>query len=476
MSDDELAALQAQNQVLRERVDRLETWLGSVTTGLARPTAERSSARPDGVESPSRRDMLLALGAGLVGGAAAGAAVDYALDPDSSSKPTTAGSAPPTSVPSDYRPRPYRDVLTGMFLPEGFGSLTDEEHTRAAVQAAIDAAAAAGGGAVLLAGSYTVGPNPDNHSYALYSRDNVTLAGVDWASSKITLAGGANCAVIAGKGEKDANGRVASTEYFAVRDLTIDGNRPAQAGKVTSHGLHLVRHKHLRVSGVRITGCDGNGYHSTGEVAGDGTEVTRPLFVTDLVCDNNNGWGFYSSATNREFHGKGIHVEANGMKGSNEYGGAFLDHSEDIILGLTARENFGDGIWIHDVQACHYDNLHSFGNDGFGIYVQGLVQSEGRNWQAATNCANFKSASYRPQSTPTAEVYFTARAGSYGVSAASRVDGVHAPGNKSFGGPKADNRIADWGIFVERGIDPASMRVTNYVPGDGGRAGGLHLA
>src|SRR5207248_2073236 len=118
-----------------------------------------------------------------------------------------------------------------------------------------------------LSGNYTVAPNPDNHSYALYTRPNVTLAGIDWGASQITLAKDANCSVIAGKGDRDSNGKVADTDFFAVRDLTINGNRSAQSGKVTSHGLYLVRHRHLRLLGVRITECDGNGYHSTGQVA-----------------------------------------------------------------------------------------------------------------------------------------------------------------------------------------------------------------
>lgn len=485
MTDDDNTALQglrAENDALRQRVERLESWASAASTEMARtaqqqaPAAGSATAPAEGAGTPSRRDMLVALGAGIVGGAAAGAIVDYAVNPHSSSGSKGAGTAPPSQIPSaGYRPQPYRDSITGMYLPEGFGTLTDEEKTTEAIQAAIEAASAAGGGAVLLSGSYTVAPNSANKQYALYTRDNVTLAGVDWATSQITLAKGANCSVISGKGDKDANGRVSPTEFFAVRDLTINGNRTGQSGNQQHHGLFLIRHKHLRVSGVRVTQCDGNGYHSTGQVAGQGTEVTRPIFVTDMICDNNSGWGMYSSATNREFHGKGIHVEANGVDGSNEYGGAFLDHSEDLVLGLTARGNFGDGIWIHNVQLCHYDNLHSIGNDGFGIYVQGLVESEGRNWMAAANCAAFKSATYRPQNTPTAEIYFTERAGSYGPSSNSRVDGAHAPGDKTFSGPKADNRRADWGIYLEDGLDPNSMRITNFVPGDGGLSGPIRM-
>ena len=493
----DLAAVHADNAALRQRLERLEAWAAAVSADMARTAAQSpapggpSVAAPsagapgagrfgDTGGSPSRRDMLVALGAGIVGGAAAGTIVDFAVNPHSSSSPSGSKSgpttAPPTLVPSaGYRPQPYRDTVTGMFLPEGFGSLTDEDKTTQAIQAAIEAAAEAGGGAVLLSGNYTVAPSTVDKSYALYTRDNVTLAGVDWATSQLTLAKGANCSVVSGKGDKDAKGRVNPTEFFAVRDLTINGNRSEQSGNQQHHGLFLIRHKHLRVSGVRITECDGNGYHSTGQVAGQGTEVTRPIFVTDMICDNNSGWGMFSSATNREFHGKGIHVEANGVEGSNEYGGAFLDHSEDLILGLTARGNFGDGVWIHNVQLCHYDNLHSIGNDGFGIYVQSLVESEGRNWMAAANCGALKTATYRPQATPSAEVYFTVRPGSYGPSANSRVDGIHAPGDKTFAGPKQDNRNADWGIYVEDGLDPTSMRITNFVPGAGGLTGPIRL-
>lgn len=475
MSEEQISALEAENAALRQRVDRLETWAGNVSASIARTASQPAAAPAAPYESPTRRDMLVALGAGLIGGAAAGAAVDYTWRPESHS--ASNGSAGSTSGSNaDYRPRPYRDTVTGMYIAEGFGSMKDEESSRQAIQAAIEAASAAGGGAVLLSGKYTVGPNPDNKTYALYTRDNVTLAGVDWATSQIMLANGANCSVIAGKGDTDANGKLTPTDFFAVRDLTVNGNRTSQDGKVTSHGMYLVRHKHLRVSGVRITACDGNGYHSTGAAPDGGTEVVRPFFVTDLLCDSNNGWGIFSSATNREFHGKGIHVEANGMKGSNEYGGAFLDHSEDIILSLTARNNLGDGIRIHNVEACHYDNLHAFSNDGYGIYVQALVESEGRNWQAAANCGKFTTATYRPAATTTAEVYFAAGGGSYGTSHNSRVDGLHAPGDKTFAGPKPDNRNADWGVYLEDAVDPTTMRITNYVPGDGGLVGALRHA
>lgn len=479
MTENELADLRAENALLRQRLDRLETWAGNVSAGMTTTPAEAapvSTRQP--AESPSRRDMLLSLGAGLVGGAAAGAVVDYAWRPGSRGDVAGPSSGPTGSVPggNDRRPLPYRDALTGMYIPEGFGSMKDEESTRLAIQTAIDAAAEAGGGAVLLSGTYTVGPNSANKTYAIHTADNVTLAGVDWATSQILLAKGANCSVLAGKGAVDSHGKAVATDYFAVRDLTINGNRAGQNGAGAHHGMYLLRHRHLRLSGVRITECDGNGYYSTGAMPNGETEVVRPIFVTDLVCDNNNGWGISSSATNREFHGKGIHVEGNGVEHSNETGGAFLDHSEDIILSLTARNNRGDGIHIHNVQACHYDNLHSFGNDGYGIYVQALVESEGRNWQAAANCAKFATASYRTQATSTAEVYFAAKGGSYGTSHNSRVDGLHAPGTKSFAGPKPDNRIADWGVYIEQGIDPNSMRITNYVPGDGGLIGAMHQA
>lgn len=364
---------------------------------------------------------------------------------------------------------------TGMHQPEDYGDTTTPESTRAAIQAAINAASNSGGGTVYLPSRYTVGPNPTEPSLALYTRSNVALVGASWGSSQVMLAAGSNCHLLAGAGDLDDKRSEVPTDFVSIRELTLHGNRAQQKGTRDHHGLFAVRHPHLRLSGVRITECDGNGYHSTGgsTLGIGGTQTVRPLWLADVLCDNNSGWGFYSSATNREFHGTGLHAEANGTKGSNEFGGAFLDHSEDLIAGFTARLNHGDGFYIHNVQACHYVDLHAVANDGYGIYVEAMVQSEGRGWQALANCQNFAEAPYRKQATATAEVYFSANSGSYGVSRASRVDGIHAPGDKSFAGPADDNRFADWGLFVENGVDTGSLQLTNYVPGDGGKKGAL---
>lgn len=106
------------------------------------------------------------------------------------------------------------------------------------------------------------------------------------------------------------------------------------------------------------------------------------------------------------------------------------------------------------------------------MYVESMVESEGSRWQSSGNCQKFATATYRAENATTAEVYFDNQSGSYGVTGFTRVDGIHAPGDKTFAGSLADNRYADYGVHIEVGV-AASLAITNYLAGDGGLVGAM---
>ena len=153
------------------------------------------------------------------------------------------------------------------------------------------------------------------------------------------LAAGANVHVLSGE-TLVVDNQEESTDGVSMRDLLIHGNRANQTQNGLHNGLNWRRHQHHSLSHVRIEECDGDGYYSTGksEVGDLLTRVTRPLHHTDVTIERCTGWGYNSSATNRQVHVKGLHVEKCGDPTTGNGGGALLDHSEDIVHGITARQ------------------------------------------------------------------------------------------------------------------------------------------
>lgn len=164
--------------------------------------------------------------------------------------------------------------------------------------------------------------------------------------------------------------------------------------------------------------------------------------------------------------------------GANEYGGFFLDHSECVTDGLFADQNYGDGFYIHNVNACHYGALHATRNTGFGIYVDAFNHSGADKWVSMMNCSDFGAASYRANAASgfanTAELYFDNGTEGYGVTKDSTLVMFNGPGDKTTIGAGADNRHANYSIVIANGVAAiGSFDIFYPKYGDGGLVGTL---
>lgn len=173
--------------------------------------------------------------------------------------------------------------------------------------------------------------------------------------------------------------------------------------------------------------------------------------------------------------------DGNYKVGANEYGGFRLDHSECVSDGLFADSNYGDGFYIHNVDRCHYGTLHATQNKGVGIYSDAFCNSTGFSWMASMNCQDLGYASYRTLGD-SAEIYFDNGVEGYGLTHNTSIFGIVAPGDKANGGGLADNRIANWSVYVADTItltvgndtpNPAGLHLSTINPGDGGLTGVL---
>jgi hypothetical protein len=410
------------------------------------------------------------------------------------------------------------------YKPEDFGDLdASPESCRAAIDAACVVASTYGGGTIEFGSrTYTVGPNPavlnpvSGLPYAsLLTYQNVHFQGGGPASI-IKQAANANCHLFGHSGVLQGSGQQDHIDNVWWSGLTLDGSRTTQDGARDHDGLHIPQHPGLKVDSVRIINCDGDAYFSTalGEFhavgVNPGTNIVRPIWLTDVYSYNNAGWGFFMSATNRNTHYQGLHAENNGSPqaqicgnsvavtltatghldllidsftvvavpltagmtpaqvvtaindnttgvggkatasltpqgrliirsntvgglsrvylsnttsgsgttttaplsnlglttspkngdlnyrvGANQCGGFFLDHSQCHVDGLMSVQNYGDGVYIHNVNNCQYSNIEATQNTGYGIYVEALVSGVCNNWTSAMNCTDYGHASYR---------------------------------------------------------------------------------
>lgn len=160
--------------------------------------------------------------------------------------------------------------------------------------------------------------------------------------------------------------------------------------------------------------------------------------------------------------------------GSNDFRGFYLDHSECHADGLFADSNYGDAFAIHNVDSCHYDNLHATRNSGLGFWIDALNHSTGKGWVSKMNCTDFGASSYRQNATVKAEYYFDNGTEGYGVTKDSTIIGLNGPGDKSTGGNDIDNRFADYSVYIANGVAAnGSFDIAYPKYGDGGVLGTL---
>lgn len=236
-------------------------------------------------------------------------------------------------------------------------------------------------------------------------------------------------------------------------------------------------HQVLSSTSVTLTATFGGiGFGSTIDITSDGTGTASygtpvaSLTPSGLLLIASGIWGgtsrvyLQTTSTPAILVNLGLSLnpilgDNNFRAGSQEYGGVRYDQSESVSSDTWADSNFGDGVYFHNVNQRADTGVHSTRNTGLGIYVDAWCHSQGVAWDASMNCTDFGYASYRVDgygSSDTAELYFDNGTEGYGVTHDSTLMGFVGPGDKKTIGGKADNRCANYSIYIAHGVAPKS--------------------
>jgi len=198
------------------------------------------------------------------------------------------------------------------------------------------------------------------------------------------------------------------------------------AGREATMGIYFARIDNCRVSGTEVSGFSQDGIRISGR-----GQHTRKIFVSDVYCHGNDGHGLNLFWAIRE-------VVVNNVVVSNNRVGLRSDHSEGSYVNVTADGNAKWGIFIRNVFGNHYTNLTASRNGGAGIYVWGMVSSDGAAWRAHAN-------GQKDDSARGDIVFAKADDLSYGRTAQTVVTGISAGYYHQYGG----NPALPHGIYFE---------------------------
>ena len=206
------------------------------------------------------------------------------------------------------------------------------------IQAAIDALPESGGTIILLEGTYNISA-PIN-----ILKNNITLAGVGWAT-KIYIVNGSNCdAIVIGNG-------LTSLSNIVIRDLQIDGN-----GANQNYGVGLIYL--YGGSGYEIKYCCIiNCYLHSG--SGDGLVLSyanNNIIIGNIILSNySNGISTYHSNNNI------IYLN---QSNSNAFEGiAIMQYSNNNIINGNQSNSNGDcGIYLSYSSYNQIISNHATGN------------------------------------------------------------------------------------------------------------------
>jgi parallel beta-helix repeat protein len=267
------------------------------------------------------------------------------------------------------------------------GSTTAETY----INAAIDAAVAAGGGEVLLLeGTYVIDGEIMVH-------DNITLSGM-----------GANT-IIKIKDSSASLSAIRNNSYTApgnknivIKDLTIDGNKGAQANtqygmninyctdtsgriiirncfikNVRDYGIHVYGSKTVLIDKCVLTGCGKVGNEAlircdlsnvavTNCTCGDSTNGIWLYGCNDSII-SNSAW-FSTTGSGISLTNSTVRTAVTGCTSYDTVAGIYInDSAYTALAGNTFRNNTSYGAWMSS--ASHYTNItgNSFYKNGYNI-------------------------------------------------------------------------------------------------------------
>lgn len=223
-----------------------------------------------------------------------------------------------------------------IFNVRDFGAVGDgATNDTAAIQAAVDAAHAAGGGQVYIpAGTYIVTGHSSASDGAIMLYDNITVYGDGMGASTVKLQDNWNHAVT-GIFRTPAD---VENHDVGMHDLTIDGNRANNTGKVDGwfNGVSPGEpgaDTNITLDHVEIMNCGGYGF--------DPHEETINLVITNCISHGNGIDGF---TLDFQINGR---VENCVAYENDRHGFNIVTSSHDILLlNNIAHDNGGDGIIV----------------------------------------------------------------------------------------------------------------------------------
>lgn len=223
-----------------------------------------------------------------------------------------------------------------------------------------------------------------------------------------------------------------------VSNITIDGNK-SHNGAGTSQGIFFTQTSQVTVENVEIANFSGP---SGLTISGNGVNTTRGAFVQRVYIHNCDLFGLQVTFASRQTVINGVLLRANGTVGNPTWAAAFLDASEMVVTNLIADANISNGIHIHNVFGCSYNNLVATRNGRHGIFAEMLTSSMGSGWRSQNN------------GTQTANTYDDIHfgsantGGSYGTTQNSLVATLTVGSEANLGTP-----AERYGLYIEDGVN-----------------------
>lgn len=236
----------------------------------------------------------------------------------------------------------------------------------ATLDAALDRAHSNGGGRIFLSGGTHVAPT-------ITVPDDTHFEGIGKGLTIVQRPASASNSVFINDDGVDGN------HNLSWRKMSIDGNKAAAGGTpdATSwYGLFLRACGTVDFEDVEFYGCLRKGLMMDGLTLGD---TARYVWLDGVAAHHNADVGIHIGNGTRGVHYDGVTVY------ENQGVGILLDASEAQSSNIYAFGNDGHGIYINNLFDTQWNGLKANQNGKSGIFVLGLTNSIGSSWQALDN-------------------------------------------------------------------------------------------
>lgn len=235
-----------------------------------------------------------------------------------------------------------------------------------------------------------------------------------------------------------------------VTNLITDGNRGSGAS-IGKANVWIEETDRVLLQNVVARNCPGA---NAIKLKGNGAGV-RGVILQGVVAHDNAAAGVSVANGYRDVQWVGVHARDNGTDG------IVCDASEQHMTSVLAQGNGRRGVWFNNLHSCNLWGVSARDNGEHGIYVVGLVYSQGGGWFASGNGTD--------DTGIESEVYFDNDATqSYGITQNIDVRGIRTHTMYALGG--SGTLYTDYGVYVEDSIT-TNIVLDGVTYGDGGQVG-----